>query len=525
MLKELIELTIDRNKSITCEGIPVNFTLIKEITVTEGINEHTGFRLVGETVEGSKFSVGEEIKVIAFTNTNSILNILRKDMIFAGVIEKIEILGSHITIEAKSFSVELDRKKKKRSFQDIKKTYEDLVNVVKEEGKYDKFNFIYHDVNNKPLDQLFVQYDETDWEFLKRVCSTLGKGIVIENGKSLENESTKTKDKKWNIWFAFEADGTRPLESTSFITKGKENHKERYLIISTKKKHEIGYLLTCEGRTYIVSKSKITYVNSIVNYEYRLVEKDKFVIPKISNLNIAGQSVLAEVVEVGTGENLTRVRVDFVFENTNLKKDEKEDDPILESKEAGNTRKAWDKYWFKFATPYSSSNGGIYFMPELKDRLLVNFINSNEDSGFAGESLRDKNELQETQSEVVHKRIKISTGQQIMLSKELEKVMLIGNEDRTVFADVVKDHIRFVADESEAVLKKELIILKNCENTVQMNPDGMLLQTGDSTVKMTSDGISLKIGDAEITMKNGGIEIKCGGGGISIANGKVNVKG
>ena len=107
----------------------------------------------------------------------------------------------------------------------------------------------------------------------------------------------------------------------------------------------------------------------------------------------------------------------------------------------------------------------------------------------------------------------------------MEKVRIIGNEDRTVFADVVKDHINFTADGSEAVLQKDLITLKNCENTVQMNPDGIMLQTGGSTVKMTDDGISFKIGNATISMKSSGIELRCGASKIVVLDGDVNVKG
>lgn len=525
MIKELVELIIDRNRSIVVNGKALNFTVVKEIFIDEEINNHTSLQLHGDLPMNEGVSVGQEIKVTAVNNSNELAGMLRSDLLFTGVIEKVETTGSFITIEAKSFSIALDRKKRKRSFQDIKKTYDDVIKVIKNEGKYDKFNFILPSKNNKTIDNLLIQYDETDWEFLKRIVSHFNEAIVIENGKSSDKDGGGSGEKKWNIWTGFVAEGSKPLDKANYIIKGNENLKESYLLVSSRVKYEVGSLITNIGKTYLVAKVKISYVNSIITYEYRMVEKDKLNIPKQNNLNISGESVLAEVVEVGTGENLTRVRVDFVFEDTIVKKGEKEEKPKLEPEEEGNTRTGWNKYWFKFATPYSSGNGGIYFMPELKDRLLINFINSNEDSGFAGESLREKNELQEKKPEVVHKRIKISTGQQIMLSKELEKVMLIGNDDRTVFADVVKDHIRFVADESEAVLKKDLITLKNAENTVQMNPDGILLQAGDSTVKMAKDGISLKIGDAKITMKNGGIEIKCGGSGISIANGKVNVKG
>ena len=66
-----------------------------------------------------------------------------------------------------------------------------------------------------------------------------------------------------------------------------------------------------------------------------------------------------------------------------------------------------------------------------------------------------KNTLEEKDTDEAHKRIMIPTGQQVILSKSLEKVMLLGNKERTVFIDVVKDHIRLVADEAEALFQKD----------------------------------------------------------------------
>lgn len=525
MLNGLFELIIDRNRSISVDGVNLNFTAIQDIVIDEEINKHTSLSLKGELVNGGELSVGQKIQIVAVSNTNEILSSLRRDLLFTGLIEKVESSGSFLTLEAKSFSILLDREKRKRSFQDVKKTYQDILDVIEKEGQYEKFNFVLSEKSNKTIDNLLIQYNETDWEFLRRISSHFNEGIVIENGATLSDDTGENQEKKWNLWLGFVAEGAKSFGNTNFVIKGKEKLKGEYLVVSSREKYELGNLISFQGKVYIICKSKISYEKNIIVYEYVMYFKESFYIPKEYNQNIAGEKVLAEVVEVGTGENLTRVRVDFIFEDTIVKKDEEEQKSVVEGEVEGNTRASWDKFWFKFATPYSSKNGGIYIMPEEKDRLLINFINSNEDSAYAGESLREENELQEKHPEVVHKRIKISTGQQVMLSKELEKVMLIGNDDRTVFADIVKDHIRFVADESEAILKKDLITLKNSENTVQMNTDGIMLQRGNGTVNMTDDGINFKMGDATISMKSSGIELKCGGSKITIGNGKVNVKG
>lgn len=478
MFKGLVELIVSRDESVLINGVPLIFTGYDEMIIEEEINNHTSLVLRGESLFNKDVRVGQEISVTAVGNINNAL-IKRRDLLFTGVIEKVETIESFITIEAKSFSIELDRKKRKRSFQDINKKYSDMLKVIQEEGKYDKFHFILPEKNDRIVENLLVQYDETDWEFLKRIVSHFNEAIIIENGKSTEEKQSVKGEKKWTIWAGFVAEATKALDPTNYKITGSVNLKDNYIIASTKLKYEIGNLISDNSKIYIIIKSKLTLINNIITYEYKMVEKEKLNLYKQNNSNIAGKSVLAEVVEVGTKENLTRVRVDFVFDN---------EEGNVESQEKGYTRSGDKKYWFKFATPYSGSDSGIYFMPEIKDKLLINFINGHEDNGFAGESLRDGNKYNDKSPEVVHKRIKISTGQQILLSKELEKVRIIGNEDRTVFADFVKDYIKFSAEGSSATLKK----------------DSISLTVGDSSIIMTKEGIELKAGSSSIKLSKGG---------------------
>ena len=36
----------------------------------------------------------------------------------------------------------------------------------------------------KETGELLIQYEESDWEFLKRIASIFGTGLVMEDGKS-----------------------------------------------------------------------------------------------------------------------------------------------------------------------------------------------------------------------------------------------------------------------------------------------------------------------------------------------------
>ena len=197
------------------------------------------------------------------------------------------------------------------------------------------------------------------------------------------------------------------------------------------------------------------------------------------NENIAGKSILAKVSEIGKGENLTRIRLDFIFENTTAKEQE---------------RAGWEKYWFRYSTPYSGTNSGMYIMPEKEDMVTVYFPNGYESNCYVGNSVREKNTLEEKDTDEAHKRIMIPTGQQVILSEKLNKVRILGNKDRSVYMDTASDHIEIIAGESKGVMKGE--------------------------------GITFEIGQSKIVMEKGKILIKCGSSEIALnAGGKVNVKG
>lgn len=470
-----LELIIASGKSIIINGKKIEIIGIEEVTIKEEVNNHSNLNLSFSTTESNIINVGEEISIKAVSNSNAV--IFRNDLIFSGIIEKVEIRDNIVKLEAKSFSIELDRVKRKRTFQDKEKTYKDIIDAVVKESKYNKFKFIISQNCNKPIEKLIIQYDETDWEFLKRIMSHLGESIIIENGISYDKEiAENNKDKKWAICLGFLDDGKRDLHKPKYLVKGSVNLKEDYLLSSSSAKYEIGHYISHNEKLYIVTKSNIKNDGNVIIYEYTMVSKEKFISNRIKNQNIAGETILAEVVEAGTGENLTRVRVDFIF------------DKIPESKVPDNTRNAWNKHWFRLSTPYAGEGTGMYFMPEKGDKLLITFMNSEEENSFAGESIRDDNKFIDRNTELVHKRIKISTGQQVMLSKELEKVMLIGNDDRTVYEDVTKDHVRIVADESEGIFQKDVISLQVGESRIVLGPDSIEIKCGSSHIKLDKSG-------------------------------------
>lgn len=95
--------------------------------------------------------------------------------IFSGLIANVQTKHHNgiysIELEAISGTSRLDAQKRRRSFQNKNMTYGELVkSVLKAYAGYDVIQLV---GENEPIGEPIIQYDETDWEFLKRMASHL----------------------------------------------------------------------------------------------------------------------------------------------------------------------------------------------------------------------------------------------------------------------------------------------------------------------------------------------------------------
>jgi hypothetical protein len=128
-------------------------------------------------------------------------------------------------------------------------------------------------------------------------------------------------------------------------------------------------------------------------------------------------------------------------------------------------------------------------MPEKNNNVLITFMDKVEDNSYAGESLRESNKFNDIHPEIEHKRIKIPTGQQVMLSEKKNNVMIIGNDNRTVFTEV----------------EKASILLSAIKSSIRMNESGMEFIVGDKCkISMTEGKIELTCGSSTIILNSSG---------------------
>lgn len=151
---------------------------IRKCSIYASYNSHTKASVTA-IVEGDKARnricdvLEDKIEILSKDNDTAIEQIL-----FSGTIECVELVeeGGYavLIINAISHTWKMDIQKRSRSFQNTSITYREMAQAVTQEYGAS----LIWNVSDKPLEHPIIQYKETDYQFLQRICSHLQEGIT-----------------------------------------------------------------------------------------------------------------------------------------------------------------------------------------------------------------------------------------------------------------------------------------------------------------------------------------------------------
>lgn len=276
--------------------------------------------------------------------------------LFNGFIEKLVCQKENqlltLRISGIGGTVKLDREKKEQSFQNVGMTYEQ---VAKEVVKYyEGTGIIWNIDSNKEIGSPLVQYNETDWEFLKRLCSHFNE-IVIEDlktrkpvicfGMSMGKERSEVELEILGRGF-----DSNYYQNGCYVS-GRTRSQAFYIEIKTKENWQIGDSYHYDGMKYRVYKRYITFKDGELFFIYRLGMQGTYYQKKIYNRTLAGVR-LEGIVK--------RTREETVYLQLDIDKEEKADYPWR-----------WEP----------ETNNLCYCMPEVETRATLYFPTQQEEDG------------------------------------------------------------------------------------------------------------------------------------------------
>ncbi|GED59678.1 hypothetical protein ABER61_00995 [Brevibacillus formosus] len=282
---------------------PYRIKQIEDIQLEWRPNEHAWLHLRG-IVDDS-----EKVNAVLQAASEDEIHLYESDgeteaTIFKGLVTSVQITNTQgvytIELEGLSGSFQLDIKKKRRSFQQIDMTYPKLVQeVIKSYPGHNMINSIGDGVK---IGEVIIQYDETDWELLKRLASHFH-GVLVSDimeatprfsfgltyGKSytLPDDVSYTASKDLLAYQKAGGDAA-DLHDTDFFTYEIESG-ERYAI---------GDEIQFRNKRMVVSAVSARMQQGLFRYTYRLSRLDGIRQERIHNSKLSGVSLEGKVLAV-----------------------------------------------------------------------------------------------------------------------------------------------------------------------------------------------------------------------------------
>lgn len=392
-------------EAITYHQLKTNLPIINRIetlAIQQEINKHATLKLTGiidGKYEDTYVKQAEEFKSIEVYSEDEKSEY---KILFRGVVRSELIRFSqgiyYLEIEGISYTYLLDIKKRKQSFQDAKLTHQNIINHIMKQ--YEEWDIQYTISSKEGIGQLLIQYNETDWEFLKRLASKYHKPIQpMLNYKKpkLVFGSQKGRDVGKLTQFNFSV--SKDLEQ---YAKAKKNNLpeiklEDALIyrINTRDEFEIGDVAEFQDRTIKIRSKKCEMRSGELQFEYELTTENAFLQSERFNNEIVGCSIKGTVLERVND----RVKVQLAIDKNKQRKE-----------------KAWE---FSYMTPYSAEgHSGWYCMPEVGDTVNIYFPSKREVDAVAQNSVRSGEEKGDKITDPTVKYFRTADGKEIKFSKD-----------------------------------------------------------------------------------------------------------
>lgn len=283
-------------------------------------------------------------------------------VLFYGILTKLEFRTDkdlrYIEVEGRTESLLLDLEPNNQAFQDISMTYGQVFDCLPAAGRKIRAGIFKKTNINTPL----IQYDETDWEFIKRMAGRVHTVVVSGYSDSHAGVFMGTP-KRRSEQSPFRLDTTQGFERTKLFMcqadDGRFKQPEYGFFERWKFPYaenlELGDWVTWKGLGAQVLRKKSTLVRGILETEYE-AGPVIYYSPANTNCNYLKGMTLEGIV-LSTDKEFMKVQLDI--------------DAIKD----GNEKKA-------YSFPYMPESGNIFYsMPEPGTRVCVYFPDGREEHG------------------------------------------------------------------------------------------------------------------------------------------------
>ncbi len=351
----IIDVTRLRVSPFALEGIV-------EMKVEQSLNHHAAMYLKGIVPKENGDSG------VMDTDDSTVVTVSDQDgVIFRGLVQNIRASFQgevcYLEVWAASFSVKADTDVLSRSFQDGGMNYQQIGELMAGENGLS----LSMEASALSVNNLLLQYQETNWEFLKRIASHNHSVLLpsVEEPKFYFGiPKGNQKGSLLSYRFSVGKNIGRYRRHTGAGVDAAPDDSLEYMVTADDSVLSIGDTVDYNGNALFVRAALIHLADAVLTCRYVLCPENGLKVPVSYNQHITGLTLSGQVLEV----NQDTVKV------------------LLCVDESQDTAKA---YAFPYITPYSAENHtGLYLMPEPGDVVNIQFPTEDESLAVALSSYR-----------------------------------------------------------------------------------------------------------------------------------------
>lgn len=463
---------------INVTGLPINEVL--ECEIESQIGEHSTLTLLAYADEEDvlyELPDCQEVTICLGEGEG-------RRILFSGIVTNVQMSEQGqmktVQIKAKSRSWLMDRTKYSRSFQNIKMTYKALVKEVlnyynDEDSEEEQYDMICEGADQE-IGNLYIQYEETDWEFLKRVLSMAGLVVtpdcrqdklklyvgVPELTEADVSYHVLGIDKDMESYYLLKANG-RDVRAADFT---------RYQIVS---EQLLGMFETVsiQGKKLAVYSSRYVFKNQEMLGIYGLQSSLGLKRAATYPMHLIGVALTGKVFHVSGTKIQAALEID-----------------------KGHVERA--VFWFPFSTLSASPDGsGWYCMPEEGDDVRIYFPSKQEKEAVALSAVSNYDASQaggeDRMSDPNSRYLRTKAGQELALAPDHIKLSC-GEKASSVMIDTdgtvtvqAQNAVQATAETSVTLHAEEAINIHVNEQFVAQSTDGgqIIFDSGNIYIRGT----------------------------------------
>ncbi|MDP1512474.1 phage baseplate assembly protein V [Paenibacillus sp. CMAA1739] len=456
---------------------PYQFQRVLSIHLIKQLNEHVSFCIRGIVSEDKldryveKADEDEHIEIFLKSEGKEI-------RFFQGIVTNIAVKAVNgvreLTIEASSETLMMDIRSKRRSFQKTAESYNNLFSYVT--SSYTNAEVIDEASRGAAIGELLVQYNETDWAFIKRIASrlhaalipiTMQQGLKYVIGVPHSSAPQPLNEHNYSIKKDLKE---HKLMSRNGLPEYGESNSLSYEVTSNKIL-ELGSSVIFHKRTlYIARAETVTEGNLIVN-RYILRDAHGLKCPTVYAYDLSGASLFGKVIDISKEKVKIKLEID-----------------------QGST--ASGAMWFPYSTVYSSPDGsGWYVMPEVGDQIRLYFPDEREQHAFAASSVDLASSDPVKRSDPAVKSISTKYGKQVVFKPGAVEIINSGQM------------LMRLTDEGGIEINSNKKITLSAQEDIQITGGTKIIMEGKEGVSFIQSGAKLDIMD-DVRLTGGKVNIE-----------------